>query len=302
MNFVSPRTDLALEARTLRATELSDSEELPGVSVCESDISGFKVTTVSVLDDVGANSLCKPIGKYITIETDRLISREENAFAQCAELLAGQLKTLLGRALGPDARILVIGLGNEAITPDAIGPWTLEHLLVTRHLKERQLPDFAHFSAVSALRAGVLGTTGIESALLVQIVSAAVKPDVVIAVDALASCQLSRLCRTVQLTDTGITPGSGVGNSRAELSEKTLSVPVIAIGVPTVVDASTLAADLVQNAGISITPDKLPATGMIVTPRDIDRSARDAAKLVGYGLNLAFHDGLTLEDIDMLLS
>jgi spore protease len=294
----SVRTDLAMEARQLWAEEAADTSALPGVRAREEERRGFHVTTVSILDEAGEKALCKPKGEYITLELDKLLRREENAFADCAGLLA----ELVGSLLEDGATsFLVVGLGNEAITPDAIGPWTLDSLLVTRHLKEQGYAEFQHFSSVSALRCGVLGTTGLEAARLAALAAGEVKPDAVIAVDALASRELDRLCRTVQISDTGIVPGSGVGNARSELSRRTLGVPVIAIGVPTVVDAATLAADLARRAGAELDSEALPAPGMIVTPRDIDRSAHDAAKLVGYALDLALHPGLTVEDIDMLL-
>jgi len=294
----SIRTDLALEARQLWREQTEDTAELPGVRARETERRGFQVTTVSVLDAEGEKALCKPKGEYVTLELDKLLRREENAFADCAAVLAEILRSLLGDGA---RRFLVVGLGNETITPDAIGPWTLESLLVTRHLKEQGYAEFENFSSVSALRCGVLGTTGLEAARLAALAAGEVKPDAVIAVDALASRDPDRLCRTVQISDTGIVPGSGVGNSRSELSRRTLGVPVIAIGVPTVVDAATLAADLARKAGVELAPEAIPATGMMVTPRDIDRGAHDAAKLVGYALDLALHPGLTVEDIDMLL-
>ncbi|MGI6029196.1 MAG: GPR endopeptidase [Candidatus Heteroscillospira sp.] len=301
MKNFAPRTDLAVESREFLRENAPEAGELPGVRALEENRRGFAVTTVSVLDERGSDVLCKPIGEYITVELDRLIRREEDSFEQAAELAAELIRGLLGEVT-PDSQFLVIGLGNEAITPDAIGSWALDNLLVTRHLKEKQIPDFAHFSSVAGIRAGVLGTTGIESAHLSALVTEAVKPDAVLVVDALASRELHRLCGTLQISNAGIVPGSGVGNARAALTKETLGVPVIAIGVPTVVDAATLTADMARAAGVELDPDKLPAPGMIVTPRDIDRSARDAAKLVGYGLDLALHPGLTVSDIDMLLS
>lgn len=297
----SIRTDLALEAQQLWQESAGETSELRGVRAQDETVNGFKVTTVSILDDEGEASLCKPKGDYITIELDKLIRREENAFTDCATLLGNKLSALLGE-LPENGTVLVAGLGNEDITPDAIGPWTLSNLLVTRHLKEHAASDFAQFHSVAALRSGVLGTTGIESAKLISLVTEELKPTAVIAVDALASREMDRLCRTVQLSNTGIVPGSGVGNARQALSKETLGVPVIAIGIPTVVDAATMAADLASKAGVEISADSMPSPGMIVTPRDIDRSARDAAKLVGYSINLALHPGLTVSDIDMLLS
>lgn len=287
------RTDLALEARE------SASGELPGVAEERKERQGFHVTRLRVLDERGEEALCKPRGEYITVELDRLLRREENAFSDCAELLGDILSSLLGE-LPKDGCVLAVGLGNEYITPDAIGPWAMDNVLVTRHLA--QLPEFRAFRPVAALRSGVLGTTGIESAALVSLLCRELRPAAVIAVDALASRSYERLCRTVQLSDAGIVPGSGVGNAREALSRETLGVPCIAVGVPTVVDASSIAHELATAAGVTLSGEALPQTGLIVTPRDIDRTARDAAKLVGYAIDLALHPGLTVADIDMLLS
>lgn len=280
------RTDLALEAEQLcRET----GEALAGVRSRSRRQGGFAVTVTEVLDARGAAALGKPVGSYVTLELGALLRREENAFAEAAALLAGQLRALL--ALPAEAPVLVAGLGNRGITPDAVGPAAVDSVLVTRHLRARQPAEFAAFRPVTAVCTGVLGTTGIESGELVRAVAAAVEPAAVIAVDALASRAPEHLGRTVQLSDTGIEPGSGVGNARLRLDRDTLGVPVLAIGVPTVVDVGALAAD-----------EALQSAGLIVTPRDIDRLVRDTAKLIGYGINLALHDGLRVEDLDMLLS
>lgn len=174
---------------------------------------------------------------------------------------------------------------------------------MTRHLK-KQLPEhFGAFRPVSAMCSGVLGTTGMESSESVAAISRLLRPDVIIAIDALASRHPDRLCRTVQISDTGIVPGSGVGNARQALSRETLGVPVIAIGVPTVVDAATLAIDLAAKAGTELQAEALSeASEMIVTPRDIDKSVADISRLLGYSINLALHNGLTIGDVDMFLS
>ena len=194
---------------------------------------------------------------------------------------------------------LVVGLGNRAITPDAIGPKVHEHTLVTRHLVEQIPEHFGAFRPVASLSAGVLGATGMESGELVQAVCRRLKPACVVAVDALASRSLKRLCRTVQLSDTGIAPGSGVGNHRWALDRASLGVPVLAVGVPTVVDASTLAADLLGQ-------EELPPLGegrdLLVTPKDIDSQVDDLAKVIGYGISLALQPGLDVADLDLLLS
>lgn len=281
------RTDLAVEERELVRGSAAETTELPGVKATEVNRRGFKVTTVDILDEEGAKALCKPVGKYMTVELDALINRAENSFSEAAELMGEILREMLRPDMG--APTLVAGLGNDAITPDALGPLAMESVMATRHLKEKMPEQFAAFRPVAAIRPGVLGSTGIESAEVLKSVCKAVSPNRIIAVDALASGSLDRLCRTVQISDAGIVPGSGVGNDRAELCERTLGIPVVAIGVPTVVDAATLS-------------DQESAKGMFVTPRDIDASVRDTAKLIGYGINLAMHDGLTIGDIDMFLS
>lgn len=260
-----PRTDLAVEAEAIHRS--AAVTELPGVRAEETERRGFAVTEVHVLDAAGENALCKPIGDYYTLALDPLLRREDDAFENAAQTLAELLRGVL--PLMPDASVLVVGLGNRAITPDAVGPDAIDSVMVTRHLRE-QLPEhFGQFRSVAALAAGVLGTTGVESADMIRALAGHLHPDAIIAVDALACAELDRLGRTVQLTDTGI--------------------PVAAIGLPTVIDAG----------GFSDDPR---AEQMFVTPRDIDTVVRDAAKLIGYGINLALHDGLTIGDVDMFLS
>ena len=295
------RTDLAAEARELWRESAGKTDTLPGVDARESREQGVAVTAVEILDQRGEDALCKPKGKYVTIELDTVLRREEDAFSRAAEVMAGHIRTLLD--LRGEESVLVVGLGNEAITPDAIGPEAVDSVLVTRHLKNQMPESFASFRTVTAVRAGVLGTTGMESAELVSALTTRLRPDRVIALDALAARRLDRLCRTVQISDTGIVPGSGVGNHRSALNRETLGVPVVAIGVPTVVEAATLVSELASRAGAeNLDPRRFGTEGdMIVTPRDIDRSVHDAAKLIGYAVNLALHEGLTVEDIDMFL-
>ena len=277
------RTDLAAEQRELTA----GAGELKDVRAETQQRGGFDITTVEILDEEGARSLCKPIGKYVTLGLEPLMCRTSEAFEDAAGLLAELIRGLLPADSGKGT--LVAGLGNDEMTPDAVGPLAVNSVIATRHLKRGMPEDFAGFTTVSAVKPGVLGATGIESAELLRSACRAADPARLIAVDALASASLERLCRTVQLTDAGIVPGSGVGNDRAAVNQKSLGLPVLAIGVPTVVDASAF----------SDSPD---AAGMFVTPRDIDASVRDVAKLIGYGSNLALHDGLTVADIDMLKS
>ena len=296
------RTDLAVEAAQLWR-EGGNTGELPGVTQAESSREGYPVTTVKVLNDEGARAIGKPVGSYVTITLDGLARREEDAFGRAARAVAAELNALLKLPQGAPA--LVVGLGNRAITPDNIGPAAADHTMVTRHLVEQVPEHFGSFRPVAALAAGVLGTTGVESGELVKAVTEKIRPACVIAVDALASRSLSRVCNTIQLSDTGITPGSGVGNARAALDRRSLGVPVIAVGVPTVVDGATLAADLLAEVGqADLDPQALRGAGegVLVTPRDIDAKVTDLAKVVGFGINLALQTGLTVEDVELFLS
>nr|WP_306290318.1 GPR endopeptidase [Pseudoflavonifractor phocaeensis] len=297
------RTDLAMEAKTLWEESAEKETRLEGVEARDTEREGYKVTTVRILNERGAAALEKPVGNYVTLLLDGLARREEDAFGRAARALGGELRALL--KLPDGASALVVGLGNRAITPDAVGPKAAEHTMVTRHLVERVPEHFGSFRPVAALAAGVLGTTGMESGELVQAVVAKLKPDCVLAVDALASRSLDRVCRTIQIADTGIVPGSGVGNARAALNRETLGVPVIAIGVPTVVDAATLCADVLAEAGRDdLDPDALrrAGSGVIVTPKEIDSHVADISKVIGFGVNLALQTGLTVQDVEMFLS
>ena len=297
------RTDLAVEATQLWQEQAGETTQLRGVQARDSVREGYKVTTVRILDESGAQALGKPVGTYITVELDGLLRREEDAFPRAARALAAELRGLLDLKEG-DA-VLVAGLGNRAITPDGIGPKAADYTLVTRHLVEQVPEQFGAFRPVSALAAGVLGTTGLESGELISAVVEKTRPACVLAVDALASRSLRRVGRTVQLSDTGIVPGSGVGNHRMALNRETLGVPVIAIGVPTVVDAATLACDLLSEAGREdLAPAALSGAGenLIVTPREVDTQVGDLAKVIGYGIDLALQSGLDVADIDLLLS
>ena len=293
------RTDLALEAKELYEESAGRQTALSGVEATERAEGEARITTVRVLSGEGAAAIGKPEGTYITIETG-----EDDADTKTAEILARELRALLD--CRDDCFVLVAGLGNAAVTPDAVGPLAVRGTLVTRHLRE-QLPEiFGDMRPVSALETGVLGTTGMESSAIVGAVAGKTRPERVIAVDALASRSLSRVCRTIQLSDTGIVPGSGVGNSRGALNESTLGVPVIAIGVPTVVDAATLCADMLEEAGLAGYSDEArellgAQSSMIVTPKDIDARVKAMANTVSMGINMALHETLSRSDIEWML-
>ena len=242
------RTDLASEV-----VQRPENASLAGLELNEEHICGCRVTAVKINGGEASKVLCKPIGNYLTLELDEYIRRRENSFSDAANALS-QLMRRFAEIQNAQS-FLVACLGNRAITPDAVGPEVSDSLIVTRHLKQSLPQEFAALSSVAVLRTGVLGTTGIESAQSLKALCGLVQPDCVIAVDALASGELDRLCRNVQICDSGIAPGSGVGNDRAELNRESLGVPVIAVGVPTVIDAAAFCAEE-SAAGPSVTPRK----------------------------------------------
>ena len=291
------RTDLAVEAIENHKTAAA----LPHVRQSDRTLEGFAVHEVRILSEDAAREIGKPQGRYLTLELDALIRREEDAFPRAFKALSTLLRELLPHP--NDGPVLIAGLGNRMITPDAIGPQTADHVIATRHLVAQSPAIFADWRPVSALAPGVLGQTGVETGEVICGVLDRVRPAAVIAVDALAAGRLSRLLRTVQLADTGITPGAGVGNARAALNEETLGVPVIAVGVPTVVDGATLAHEISSQLGQPACEalDDLSQPVMITT-RDIDREVADISRMIGYAVNMALHPHLSVADIDLYLS
>lgn len=291
------RTDLAVEAIENHKTAAA----LPHVRQSDRMLEGFAVHEVRILSEDAAREIGKPQGRYLTLELDALIRREEDAFPRACKALSTLLRELLPRP--NDGPVLIAGLGNRMITPDAIGPQTADHVIATRHLVAQSPAIFADWRPVSALAPGVLGQTGVETGEVICGVLDRVRPAAVIAVDALAAGRLSRLLRTVQLADTGITPGAGVGNARTALNEETLGVPVIAVGVPTVVDGATLAHEISSQLGQPDCEalDDLSQPVMITT-RDIDHEVADISRMIGYAVNMALHPHLSVADIDLYLS
>lgn len=287
------RTDLAQEA-------LAGCPHRAGVRQTTHTIQGFSIDCVEVLEPEAARQLGKPCGVYCTMTLAPLTRRESDSFPHAVEALAGIISGLLPPC-DPDAPVLVVGLGNRAITPDAVGPLAAEHILVTRHLRLKLPEQFSAWRPVSAAAPGVLGQTGVEAAEFTQSLCRAVQPAAVIAVDALASGALSHLCRTIQVTDAGIVPGSGVENARQAFSQETFGVPVVAVGLPTVVDGASLLWQAQRDG--SDCPALAELSGpLFVTPRDIDQQVRDAAKVIGYAVNRALQPQLSLADLDLLLS
>lgn len=278
MNF---RSDLALECREPLA-------EQQGLRCSEEETEDYRLTRLEVLDSKGAKAIGKPVGTYVTIELPPL-GEYAHVLGQGMECAARELR----RMLPPEGPVLVAGLGNGDMTPDALGPRCCEQVLATRHIAD-ELAKSAGLGAlrpVSCLTPGVLGRTGMESAEVVAAAVRATKPSAVLTVDALAARKLSRLGCTIQISDSGIVPGSGVGNARKELSRKSLGVPVVSIGVPTVVDAATLVADI---AGTEDIPKE--GSSMMVTPREVDLLVERAAKLCAMAINRALQPHLQTED------
>ncbi len=281
------RTDLAVET----AEELSSSRDIfspgTGVTRTESLHCGCPVTRIRVATDAGASLLGRPPGAYVTVDLRPLLSRQEPLLPRAAACLSRELRALLPPGEGT---ALVVGLGNSAMTPDAVGTAALEHLLVTRHLLQAMPRQFAGLRPVASLRPGVLSATGVETLELIRGAAAHIRPAVVIVIDALAARSRHRLCATVQLSDTGLTPGSGVGNHRKAVNARTLRLPVVAVGVPTVIDGAALCGD----------EDAAPS-GLFVTPQDIDRRIRDMGALLGTAITLALQPTLTAADVTALL-
>lgn len=287
------RTDLALEARELWQKSASFSTNVEGLLHEEGERNGVPVTTVEIRSEAAEKALGKGRGRYVTLGLDSVQRREDSAFPRTVRVIAEELGAFL-RELPEGETVLVAGLGNRLITPDAVGPGTHRNVLVTRHLVGEMPEQFGYLRPVASVCAEVMGNTGVESGEVVRAVCGSVRPCCVIAVDALASRSMERLCRTVQISNAGIAPGSGVGNHRFPLTKESLGVPVIALGVPTVVDAAALCADL-TGAGEGM------GQGLMVTPRDIDRQVADLSKLLGYGISLALQPQMTVAELELLL-
>lgn len=284
------RTDLALESESLGLRGRGD----PGIekNVSTDGPSGFEVTELVIKSREAAEELGRPRGRYITARclSGRLCDSVELAAAR-AELLARELRSL---AREP-SRTLIVGLGNTEITPDSLGPRAAAQVLATRHIKRLAADlDTTGLAETAVIAPGVMAQTGMEAQAIVRSLIRELRPELVIAVDALACAELSHLGSTVQLCDTGISPGSGVENARAELSEATLGVRTVAIGVPTVTDCAVIAEQCGGTAGPEL-------SGMFVSPRDIDALAARTASLIAEAINLALHPTLTREDLQMLL-
>ncbi len=296
-------TDLALE--TSRG-EIAGGEQLEG---------GIERTVVEIRDAQSAQELGRPIGVYVTLSCPQTMTIELGT----REALSRELARTIREMLPKGARtVLVAGLGNRSVTPDALGPRTVERVLVTRHMDGCLPQDVgARMASVCAAAPGVLGVTGVETAEVLHGIAEHVRPDAVIAVDALAARSSKRICSTIQVADTGITPGSGVGNHQKALTWETMDVPVIAVGVPMVVYASTIARDAMaffgRAEGASQADEEILVSyverivseqlgDLIVTPREVDALVERMAGILAEGINMALHPALTAKEIAQLMA
>lgn len=298
------RTDLALE---VRESFPEDDVEIKGVELTEDydEKNNIRVSTVIIKDEKGAKAMQKPIGTYITIEAPELSKSDEDYQRPVSEEIAKNLRKLSGNLKKEE--VLVVGLGNREVTPDALGPQVVDNMFITRHLIREYGDEFKeknHLGNVSAISPGVMAQTGMETQEIIKGIIEQTKPKLLIVIDALASRSISRLNTTVQLTDTGISPGSGVGNNRKALNEESLGTKVIALGVPTVVDAATIVADTLtqymQNNGF---PEEdifkfisevngQQVNNMFVTPKNIDESIKRISYTVSEALNSCFSEAV----------
>ncbi|QAY66338.1 GPR endopeptidase [Paenibacillus protaetiae] len=316
--------DLALEAKEL--VESGSGMPIPGVTSHVSEEDGIKVTQLQVMTEEGSRALGKMKGHYVTLEVPGLRSQDTDLQDKVATKFAKYFETFLERiGIGRTAKVLIVGLGNWNVTPDALGPIVVENVMVTRHFFELMPDQVAPgYRAVSAVAPGVLGITGIESSEIVQGIVERTKPDVIIAIDALASRSLDRVNTTIQIADTGIHPGSGIGNKRRGLTKEILGIPVIAIGVPTVVYASTIVTNTIElmknhfeqikgdtnqilglinqmneNERLQLVKEVLNPIGhdLLVTPKEIDQFIEDIGNIIASGLNASLHEAVDTTNV-----
>lgn len=326
---IDPYTDLAIESRDL-AVERTGGE-VKGVKVDEQTIDHAKITRIEVMNKQAAEALGKKPGHYITIQSDKLRENNRQIHEYLSGVMATELNQLvdynsLAKTFDQEPTILVIGLGNWNATPDALGPRVIHNLLVTRHLYDSSPEDVRDgMRPVCALAPGVLGLTGIETAEILKGVIDRVSPDLVVAVDSLVAREAKHLNATIQISNTGIYPGSGLGKQRLGITKEDMEVPVIALGIPTVVNSVTIVNDtvdeLMNNNDLNNTnlQQKLgqvnnqqkqqlikrilqPYLGdLVVTPKGIDELIRDVGRIVAGGLNVAFHPDIKAEDVSLYL-
>lgn len=324
--MINTRTDLALESKEMYKEK--NNKEADGVILEEEEIDGTQISKVRIINEIGSEKLGKPIGNYITLDIPQFTEYDGELMDSVSKVLGKILKELI--KVKKEDKVLVVGLGNWNVTPDALGPKVIEGIMVTRHLSE-VMPEAMeeNMISVAAISPGVLGTTGIETGEVIKSLVDKIKPSLVICIDALAARRIQRLNKTIQISDTGISPGAGVGNHRKAINEKELGVKVIAVGVPTVVDASTIANDTMdmvldnlineaqegkefynmlknidKNAKEVLIKEMLsPYFGdLIVTPKEVDLIIDSLSKIIANGINIAIQPNMTMEDINKFMN
>ncbi|MDR5657963.1 GPR endopeptidase [Serpentinicella sp. ANB-PHB4] len=323
--MIQIRTDLAMEARELYQEK--NNKEVEGVAVDRDELNNATITRVEILDEHGVEIMGKEKGKYITIECPSLRKADADLKDEISKLLAKEINQLINKK---NLKALVVGLGNWNVTPDALGPKVVSKVFVTRHLFKMYNKDSDNdINEISAISPGVMGTTGLETSEIIKGIVEKSKPDLVIAVDALASRKMERVNTTIQISTSGISPGSGVGNNRKALNESYLGVPVIAIGVPTVVDAATLTNDTIQLVISSMTKESKPGTefynmlgqlkeeekyqlmkealdpygaNLVVTPKEVDEIINNMAQIISNSINIAIHPSIDLKDVNRYIN
>lgn len=288
------RTDMAVERRDLYKKANKIEDEISGIECDEEKTDNVTVTRVRITNYEGERALDKKIGNYITIDAKRIHNITEEQENEIINIVSKELAKLIDKHIKKTDEILIVGLGNLYATPDSLGSKVVENIEITRHIKI-YLPNAIdkNVRSVSAFTPGVLGTTGIETSEVVRGIVDNIKPKLVIAIDSLCSKNIDRINKSIQICDTGIVPGGGVGNRREELSTDTLGIPVIAIGVPTVLDAATIVVDALNICEVDVSEDdiinklKLSNFNFIVTPKEIDELIENMSTIVSEGINEA---------------
>mgnify|MGYP000878365342 FL=1 len=305
------RTDMAVERNEIYKKQNSLAEGIDGIENANKIIKDIEISKVKITNENGANALGKPVGNYITLDVKEIKNADEERIEEIAEIMADELRNVIGEHVSDTDDILVVGLGNRYVTPDALGPKVVPEIEVTRHILEympKIMPEDTR--PVSAISPGVLGITGIETMEILNGIVQNIKPKMLIVIDALATRKLERISSSIQIADTGIVPGAGVNNARKEISINTLGIPVIAIGIPTVVDLATITNDCInifienlqQKAMSNSTLNELKEKdnyeeikealipkdyNMIVTPKEIDDLIENMKDIVARGINFA---------------
>ncbi len=288
------RTDMAVERRDLYRNANKLEDEIKGVECEEEKVEDMNITRVKITNSEGEQALQRKRGNYITIDIKKIHNITEEKENKIIEVFSKELRAIIDKHIKPNEEILIVGLGNLYSTPDSLGSKVVQNIEITRHIKI-YLPNAIdrNTRSVSAITPGVLGTTGIETVEIVKGIVDNIKPKLVIAIDSLCSKNIDRINKSIQISDTGIVPGGGVGNRQAELSKDTLGVPVIGVGIPTVLDAATIVIDTLKVCDVTISEDeivdkmKLNNFNFIVTPKEIDSLIENMTTIVSEGINMS---------------